>query len=150
MKQDVSFQAKAAMIGRMQVATSLTSMPVNRTGFEYARVLINCGALADTGDVTILIRHSDTSGGTYETLVAHPLVVSGGGANDNSVVTGRVRLHGVKAFIQAEAAVNAGSGATGNHTVFVTADLYPGQYVPEDAEPVDFEFDGFGPGASTS
>lgn len=146
MKQEATFQGKAALIGYAQVATAMTSAPVDRLGFEYAVILINCGVLADAGAVVVNIQDSATSGGTYATLVSHALVTT---ADDNTTIMGLVRLHGAKRFIRAAATVNA--SGSGNHTVLVTALLHPGQYTPEDnLNSLAFVYEGPGPGASNS
>lgn len=117
---DPTLGTKRAIIGYVHAGTDMTAAALAHAGWGYAEINIFTGTIANTGDVSVLIQTSDASGGDYTTLATVVLAVG-----DDNVAKAPVLidLQGQPGFLRAEATINAGSGATGNHTVIVTARL---------------------------
>jgi hypothetical protein len=129
---DISFGAKSVLIGRAEVATSMTAVPQDRLGFDEALITIVAGAIADTRTVTINIQSSDTSGGSYATITGGTFVVNPETADNTAPLAFHVDLRGAKRWIQATATV----GGSGNFTTFVVALFGNAKYTPDFAPKV--------------
>lgn len=118
--KDPMHGTKMAIIGHCFAGTDMTAVPLAHAGWGKAEITIVTGTIANTGDVTVLIQTSDATGGDYTTLISQVVAVG-----DDIVIESRflIDLEGQPGFLRAEATINAGSGATGNHTVVVTARL---------------------------
>lgn len=72
-------------------ATTHTSAEIDTAGFAEAVIIFDAGAVGASGTVDVIVRDTDTAGGTYADLTgaAFTQVIS---TNDDTVYVGRIRL----------------------------------------------------------
>lgn len=77
-------------------ASTHTSAEIDTAGFAEAVIIFDAGTVGASGTVDVIVRDTDTAGGTYADLTgaAFTQVIS---TNDEAVYVGRIRLNSATA-----------------------------------------------------
>ena len=76
-----------------------TSSAIDCQGYEFLKMVVLCGALADTATMVVKIQDCATSGGVYADVTGATLTLTTA-SDDSSVQIGILRLHGKNRYIK--------------------------------------------------
>lgn len=116
-------------------AATQTTTEIDARGYEYAKIIVLCGALADTATLAVKVQDSPTTtAGDFVDVAGASLTVTTT-ADDSSVQIGIVRLHGKRRYLRLVGTY----GGTGNVAYAIAVELYSPDYSKSLEQTPDFE-----------
>lgn len=115
-------------------SSTQTSAAIDVRGYEYAKIVVLCGALADTATLAVKVQDGETSGGSFTDITGASMTITTS-ADDSSVQIGIVRLHGKERFLK----VVGTYGGSSTVLYGVSIELYGPDYQKSLVQTPDFE-----------